>query len=242
MKLNITKISFLSLLLICVALLASPDVMAQRKKKTKTDEPKEETPKTSKTKLSKDEKKKKAEEDKALKKELAAFGKNLDSYRAFKKAKSDTEEENKQLKGEITRVKELEAQCAKEVEGLRAEIEDLLAKIKACDDKPKGFGVPTKGMYYVVQIGAFQQADVEANPDNPDFRKESADGYNKYIMGVFNTVEQADALRGFLMKLNFNTMPQYRPFVRAFRDGAGITLEEALGPEEAEKRKRQMGQ
>jgi hypothetical protein len=244
MKLHWTKLSILSLLLLCMAMIFAPEAQAQRKKKTKkTDDTEEATStKTKKPKLSKEEKKAKAADDKALKKELSAFQKNLDSYRAFKQAKADAEAEASTLKGELTRSKEQEAQCGKEVEGLRSEIEDLLAKIKACDDKPKGFGVPAKGVYYVVQIGAFQQADVEANPDNPDFRKESADGFNKYIMGVFNTIEQADALRAFLMKLNFQRVPQYRPFIAPYRDGARISLEEALGPEEAEKRKKTMGQ
>jgi hypothetical protein len=80
------------------------------------------------------------------------------------------------------RVKELEANCQKEVEGLRSEIEDLLNKLKNCEGKPApgpnkpGFSIPTTGLYYVVQVGAFQNTNVETNPDNPDFRKESADG------------------------------------------------------------------
>ena len=97
-------------------------------------------------------------------------------------------------------------------------------------------------MYYVVQIGAFQQTDIETNPDNPDFRKETADGFNKYIMGVFSSIEQADAMRNFLMKIDFKRTPQYRPFIAPYKDGSRITLEEAIGPEEAAKRKKQMGQ
>ena len=64
----------------------------------------------------------------------------------------------------------------------------------------------------------------------------------KYMMGVFSTIEQADALRSFLTKIDFRRMPQYRPFVVPYKDGARITLEDALGPEEAAKRKKMMGQ
>gem|GEM_PF-1517288 len=232
-----------TLLLFGFVLFATPDAYAQKTK------PKKETPKKKEPapKPSKDEKKAKAAEEKALKAELSSFTKNLDSYKSFKAAKTTAEAEAGKLKGEVVRVKELEAQCAKEVEGLRSEIEDLLKKLEACDKKPTpnnkgGFSIPTTGMYYVVQIGAFQQTNIETNPDNPDFRKENADGFTKYIMGVFSTIEQADAMRVFLRKIDFRSMPQYRPFIAPYKDGNRITLEEAIGPEEAAKRKKQMGQ
>lgn len=233
-----------SFLFIGLAFFATPEVHAQKKKDPK----KKETPKKKEPapKLSKDEKKAKAAEEKALKAEISAYSKNLDSYKAFKNAKATAEAEAGKLKSEVVRLKETEANCQKEVDGLRAEIEDLLAKLKAAENKPApskgGFSIPTTGMYYVVQIGAFQQANVETNPDNPDFRKETADGFTKYIMGVFSTIEQADALRSFLGKIDFRRMPQYRPFVVPYKDGARITLEDALGPEEAAKRKKMMGQ
>lgn len=226
-----------------LALFTTPEAFAQKKPKPKKETPKKEV----KPKPSKDEKKAKAQEEKALKAELAAYNKNLESFKAFKSAKTTAEAEAGKLKSEIVRIKETEANCQKEVEGLRAEIEDLIAKLKAAESKGTpapskgGFSIPTAGMYYVVQIGAFQQANVETNPDNPDFRKESADGFNKYIMGVFSTIDQADALRSFLTKIDFRR-PQYRPFVVPYKDGSRITLEDALGPEEAAKRKKQMGQ
>ncbi|TAE16753.1 MAG: SPOR domain-containing protein [Bacteroidetes bacterium] len=236
---NLKRIA-VSCLMAGFAILSAPVAEAQKPKK----EPKK---KETAPKPSKDEKKAKAAEDKALKAELASFGKNLESYKQFKAAKATAEAEAGKLKSEVVRLKELEAQCSKEVEGLRSEIEDLLKKLKDCEGKPSppskgGFSIPTTGLYYVVQIGAFQNANVETNPDNPDFRKESADGFNKYIMGVFSTIDQADALRSFVSKIDFRRMPQYRPFIVPYKDGSRITLEEAIGPEEAAKRKKMQGQ
>lgn len=195
-------------------------------------------------KLTKEEKKAQKAEAKALKKEVKAFQKNLDSFKAFKEAKANAESENVKMKAELKRVKDLEAQCATEVEELRAEIEQLMAKLEACNNKPSdgGFSIPKQGLVYVVQIGAFQEKDVAVNDGNPDLRKESADGFNKYIMGAFPDIQQADQLRAFLLQLDFRTNPEYRPFIAPYKDGQRVTLDEALGPEEAEKRRQQMEQ
>ncbi len=248
MKFYTIKYTALMCLFFGLGLLISPDAYAQKKPAKKT----EKQPKTKKEpapKPSKDEKKAKAAEEKALKAEISAFGKNLESFKNFKAAKTTAEADASKMKSEVVRVKELEAQCSKEVETLRSEFADLLKKLEECEKNKKpasptkgGFSIPTTGMYYVVQIGAFQQNSIETNPDNPDFRKESTDGFSKYIMGVFSTIEQADAMRSFLMKIDFQRTPKYRPFVAPYKDGNRITLEEAIGPEEAAKRKKLQGQ
>ena len=205
-----------------VLIIAAP-AEAQRKKKEK---------------LSKEEKKAKKAEEKRLKAEVKAFSKDINKYKAFKEAKETAESELSSTRAELTRVKELEAQCAKEVEELRAEIEDLRSQLAACNKKPSGFSVPSSGLYYVVQIGAYQSQDLAVNDNNPDFRKDFDSGLNKYIMGVFSNLAQADQLRNFLMQLNFQVD---RPFIQPYRDGTRISMDDALGPDEAERRRQQNG-
>ncbi len=222
----------------------APDAYAQKSRTTKEKQPKEKKEKapssssrsrnsaSSSDKLSK-------EEEKALKNEIKAYQKNLPSFKKFKDDKSRAESDLSASSRELIRVKELEAQCANEVEELRKQIEDLERRLREKNAQPttnEGFGIPKQGLYYVVQIGAFQQKDVTVNNDNPDFRRENADGFNKYIMGVFNNIEQADQLRNFLLQLDFRT-PAYRPFVAPYRDGTRISIDEALGAGEAAKRK-----
>ncbi|GAB4407795.1 MAG: hypothetical protein OHK0053_34440 [Microscillaceae bacterium] len=224
--------------------MTSPEAKAQksRTKKEKTEEPKKEKGRSRET-ASTNEGKLSREEEKALKNELKSFQKDLKAFKKFKDDKARTERELAAVGTELVRVKELEAQCAKEVEGLRDEIDELRRKLEECNgSKTAGFGIPGKGQFFVVQIGAFQQKDVSVNNDNPDFRKENADGFNKYIMGVFNDLGQADQLRAFLLQLDFRSNPEYRPFVAAYKDGRRITMEEALGPEKAEERRRIVGQ
>lgn len=213
-----------------MALFSAPELAAQKSKKSKS----------KKEKSSSDDKKAKKQEEKKLQAELRAYMKNPSNFKAFKQAKEDAESENAQLKQEASRLKELESQCAKEVEGLRTEIEDLRNKL-ATAQQPTGFGIPSKGLYYAVQIGAFEKKDVSVNDNNPDFRKENTGGFAKYIMGVFPSIQEADELRRFLLELPYFKNKQSRPFVVPYRDGNRVTLEDALGPEEAERRKREMG-
>jgi hypothetical protein len=128
-------------------------------------------------------------------------------------------------------------------ENLKKQIEELLAKNKELESKKgggeqKGFSIPSEGTFYVVQIGAFQQRDVEVNQNNPDFRKENNDGFNKYVMGVFESADKADDLRKFLTQIDFRRNPTYRPFIAPYKDGKRISLEEAVGAEEAKKYKK----
>lgn len=228
-----------------LAISDTSEVYAQKRRSKKEKKEKEDKPdkksRRSKDKgdgLSKDE-------ERALKKELKSYKKNLESYQAYKDRNNETRAELGEVKTELARVKQLEADCNKEVEGLRGEIEDLMAKLDACKaskSENKGFSVPTSGLYYVVQIGAFENADAPTNNNNPDFRKENDNGMNKYIMGVFNSVDDADALRNFLYQIDFRRNPNYRPFVVPYRDGQRISIEDALGPDEAQRRRQMMGQ
>lgn len=237
----IAKIAGFVLLVFLLAY--TPEAYAQKSRTKKEKEPKEKKERESKPSRSRDsassDDKLSREEERALKSEVKAYQKNLASFKKFKDDKARAEADLATNSRELIRVKELESQCANEVEELRKQIEDLERRLREKNEQPatnEGFGIPKQGLYYVVQIGAFQQKDVTVNNDNPDFRKENADGFNKYIMGVFNSIEQADQLRNFLLQLDFRT-PAYRPFVAPYRDGTRISIDEALGADEAAKRK-----
>lgn len=238
MNSKLAFVKIFSLLIFVFFFLAMPDVQAQRKKK-KSDTTEEKTDKKSKT----NDKKAKAADDKKTIAEIKALLKNPEQYRRMKQEREEAQAEVGRLNTELTKAKQLEQQCATEEENLKRQIEELMGKVTNLENQPKGNGgaIPGKGMYYVVQIGAFQQKDVEVNPDNPDLRKDVTDGFNKYIMGVFPDIQQADQLRMFLLQLDFRRNPAYRPFIAPYKDGRRISLEEALGPEEAQRRKQQMG-
>jgi hypothetical protein len=219
----------------------SSQVYAQRKSKEEIAAEKKR--KQDEKKAAAEDKKRKKADEKAVKDELKKFQKNPQAYLEYKRTATEAMNEASKLKEEVVRLKSLEQQCAQEEENLKKQIEELLGKNKALEEKKasadtKGFSIPSTGTFYVVQIGAFQHRDVATNDNNPDFRKENSDGFNRYIMGVFEDVTKADELRKFLMQIDFRSSKTYRPFLAPYKDGKRVSLEEALGPDEAKKYKR----
>lgn len=195
-----------------------------------------------KSKPSKEEKKAAKAREKAAKQKLKDFKKDLNSFMAFLEAKEEAESQVSSLRGQLNQVQN-DLEAAKNGKAASdKQVEDLTSQLAACNARPKdsGFGVPSSGLHYTVQIGAFQEANAPANSGNPEFRKTSEGGFNKYIMGVFNNIGEADALKRFLLELDFRSDPTYRPFIVPYRDGARISMEEALGPEESQRRRQQI--
>lgn len=177
-------------------------------------------------------------EKKELKKEIKAYKSNLDAFKAFKDDKARAESEVLSLNRELTRVKELESDCAESREKLRQEIEELRRQLAECQKKPNN---SLDGIVYVVQIGAFEN-NVPIAGDQRPIPNEFSGGFNKYVVGAFRSVEEADQVRNFITQMDFQSNPENRPFVAVYRDGQRITMEEALGPEEAERRRQSLGQ
>lgn len=177
-------------------------------------------------------------EQKELKAELKSYKRDLESFKAFKDAKIRAEGEVSRLNQELDRIKALESDCATSRTELRQEIEELRRQLAACQAKPKS-GID--GIVYVVQIGAFEN-NVPIAGDQRPIPNEFSGGFSKYVVGAFRSIEEADQVRDFITQLDFQSNPSNRPFVVVYRDGQRITMEEALGPEEAERRRQAQGQ
>lgn len=78
------------------------------------------------------------------------------------------------------------------------------------------------GLVYRVQIGAFVFYEMSKTPQDEDFMVERSDGYNKYIMGNFRTVDEATAFVEELKKVGIKT-----PWVVPYIDGVRVTNREA---------------
>lgn len=243
-KRNMKTTSFLSLVFACfiLSLVTTTELKAQ--KKSKEEIAAERKRKADEKKAAAEDKKRQKADAKSVKDELRKFQKNPQAYLEFKRTATEAMNEAGKLKEEVAKLKALEQQCAQEEENLKKQIEELLGKNKALEEgktakKTGGFSIPTTGTFYVVQIGAFQQRDIEVNGDNPDFRKDSEGGFNRYIMGVFEDPAKADELRKFLTQIDFRTNKSYKPFLAPYKDGKRVSLEEAMGAEEAAKYKKQ---
>ncbi len=235
--------SFLSLVFACLILSFTTITELKAQKKSKEEVAAAKKKKADDKKAAAEAKKQQKADAKSVKDELKKFQKNPQAYLEYKRTATEAMNESGKLKEEIAKLKSLEQQCAQEEENLKKQIEELLAKNKTLEEgktvkKTGGFSIPTTGTFYVVQIGAFQQRDVEVNNDNPDFRKDSEGGFNRYIMGVFEDPAKANDLRKFLTQIDFRTNKTYRPFLAPYKDGKRVSLEEAMGAEEAAKYKK----
>ncbi len=183
--------------------------------------------------------KEKRKRKRALKKEIKAYKKNPEQFAQYKQEKAQAEAALASTQSELNQVEQQRNELTTEKQQLESDKAELERKLQACQNKPEGFTVPTSGTFYVVQIGAFQESNAPVNPDNPDLRKDFQDGYNKYIMGVFDNIQQADELKNFLLQLDFRSDPSYRPFVAPYRDGQRVNLADVLPPDQLEQRRQQ---
>ena len=79
------------------------------------------------------------------------------------------------------------------------------------------------GLIYRVQIGAYVFHEMENAPgEAKDFVAERADGFNKYMIGMFRTYDECDEFRGELAKLGIKDA-----WIVPYIDGVRVTINEA---------------
>ena len=111
----------------------------------------------------------------------------------------------------------------KQLSNLKSQFNELQEAYRNNQGKPVGVNT---GLVYRVQIGAFvldENAEDEFKSLNNDtFTVERSDGFSKYVLGVFETQEEADKFKGKLMEMGMRS-----PFVVPYIDGVRVSMEEA---------------
>ncbi|WP_103072516.1 SPOR domain-containing protein [Aquimarina sediminis] len=78
-------------------------------------------------------------------------------------------------------------------------------------------------LVYAVQIGAFESKDLSLYSENfVNFREIKSEGFNKYALGNFETLDEAKVFRRELVRLGFR-----RAFIASYQNGERIKIEEA---------------
>lgn len=151
-------------------------------------------------------------------------------------------EENKSLKGQLSslkkevagtddKLKEKDDQIADyqdQISSLRRELAD--AKKKAAE-APKVETqvasrslVPSKGVAFKVQIGAFKQKDLKKfAKENPSFEVDEANGTLQYTLGVFTDYWEADTFKKYLREMGVKDA-----WIVAYKDGKRVPIKEVL--------------
>lgn len=79
------------------------------------------------------------------------------------------------------------------------------------------------GLVYRIQIGAFVFYEVENKPEQgADFYEEKSDGFNKYVIGGFRTIEEANVFKDEVQKMGVKDA-----WVVPYIDGIRVTMTEA---------------
>ncbi|MCK8521566.1 hypothetical protein M0D21_08300 [Aquimarina sp. D1M17] len=76
---------------------------------------------------------------------------------------------------------------------------------------------------YAVQIGAFEEKNLSLYSENfVNFKEIKSEGYNKYALGNFETLNEAKKFRRELVRLGFRNA-----FIGSYQNGRRIKIEEA---------------
>jgi hypothetical protein len=179
-----------------------------------------------------DKAKEKAEK-KLWKKKAKTYAKSPLSLR------DDLEAVNKQLKDCNARNKDLQAKLVSQentIDSLQAALSAKIAELSALNTKYDKLqaayeaqkNVTDKniqpGLIYHVQVGAYVHFDMNQHLVHTDktFEGENRDGMNKYMMGNFRDLANAEAFRDDIRKLGIKDA-----FVVPYIDGTRVTIEEA---------------
>lgn len=171
------------------------------------------------------------EERKEWKKKAKEYKRNP----AALKALSESVEQYKQEANEYAaQINEMEADKANrrsqlaQLERENAQLKDKLAatmneldQYKMSAPSQPQIGPSMNGVVFRVQIGAFKKLNVPSTLDgaNDNMDLETADGFQKIIIGNFPDIESADALRTYMQKLGI-----VDAWVVAYQDGMRVPV------------------
>lgn len=182
---------------------------------------------------SKEDKKKQKAEEKLWKKKAKTYAKTPLSLR------DDLENANRQLRECSDRNKALQAKFAAleaTIDSLQNVVNAKNAELQACNTKYEKLQAAFEaqknitdkniqpGLIYHVQVGAYVHFDMNQHLVHTDktFEGETKDGMNKYMMGNFKDLTNAEAFRDDVRKLGIKDA-----FVVPYIDGTRVTMEEA---------------
>ncbi len=206
---------FLGILLLSSALILSPsgDIYAKKKKK-------------------KNKKKEQKELKKKWKKKAKAYIKNPLALKAREEA---YEKQIQELTTQNQELTEQVAQLQGELDKVKGELSIAESRVKNCEAEKERLKtayeaqkqVVTKnvepGLVYKVQIGAFKYFDINKYlRDNENFKGETQDGLNKYVIGKFKDYEVATAFKKDIRRMGIRDA-----WVVPYIDGVRVTMAEA---------------
>lgn len=111
----------------------------------------------------------------------------------------------------------------KKIEEQTQNINDLNIALESKGETTTSSGSLNDQVIYAVQIGAFEDKDLSLYSDKfVNFREIKSQGFNKYALGNFETLEEAKRFRREMVKLGFRNA-----FIASYQNDQRIKIEEA---------------
>ncbi|GAA4272787.1 SPOR domain-containing protein [Aquimarina gracilis] len=110
------------------------------------------------------------------------------------------------------------------IAGLEETIQNLSMNQELnADDSGESAGSLNDELVYAVQIGAFEEKNLSMYSENfVNFKEIRSEGFNKYALGNFETLNEAKKFRRELVKLGFRNA-----FIASYQNGKRLKIEEA---------------
>ena len=182
---------------------------------------------------SKEDKKKEKAEAKLWKKKAKTYAKTplslRDDLETANKQLKDCSDRNKALQGKFAALENTIDSLQNALNAKNAEMAALQIKYDKLQTAFEGTKKVVEsniipGLIYHVQVGAYVHFDMNQHLVQTDktFEGETRDGMNKYMMGNFKDIKNAEAFKDDVRKLGIKDA-----FVVAYIDGTRVTMEEA---------------
>lgn len=172
-------------------------------------------------------------EKKEWKKKAKEYSKNPVNLKDFTEAKQAADNDNTQLKGQVSslnkqisdknaRIAELEDQLSR----MRSELSATKAELAQLKEAPPSNSMDfSRGIVFKVQIGAFKNKDLSKYfENNPNFGGEAVDkGEQRFTIGIFRDYWEADKFKKYMREMGVKDA-----WIVPYKDGQRVEIKDVL--------------
>lgn len=164
--------------------------------------------------MSKEEKKAWKKKKKAM--NPLAFKQIVEEQEEIKEKINQTRQELEMLRSQLSEKDRRLAQLREENQQLEQQRQEVDATSRQGPDE--------RGVYFRVQVGAYERIDLSSRiTQKADMKVEDEGGIKKYTIGYFNDYWEADKFKKYLQSMGIKDA-----WIVAYRDGVRVDIKEAL--------------
>ncbi|GIV39615.1 MAG: hypothetical protein KatS3mg033_1415 [Thermonema sp.] len=145
-----------------------------------------------------------------------AFKQMVEEQEEIKEKINQTRQELEMLRSQLSEKDSRLAQLREENQQLEQQRQEVDATSRQGPDE--------RGVYFRVQVGAYERIDLSSRiTQEADMKVEDEGGIKKYTIGYFNDYWEADKFKKYLQSMGIKDA-----WIVAYRDGVRVDIKEAL--------------